>query len=135
MEEVDVFGVRIPGTDRVYFLSVMGMLGEWTAISAYRGLEGLAGFYKLQDQGDVLPPETILTVPHFMLSFREREGLSPEQLESIKSSGISFRGDGNWLPWRWSTVRNTKRKFPRQKWRLCSGCPRVVPSYNWSWPS
>ena len=96
MEEADVFGVRIPGTDRVYFLSVMGALGEWTAISAYRGLEGLSGFYKLHEEGDVLPPETILTVPHLMLSFREREGLSPEQLANIKSSGISFRGNGNW---------------------------------------
>ena len=68
MEEVDIFGVRIPGSDRVYYLSVMGKLGEWTAISAYRGLVGLTGFYRIQDQGDVLPPETILTVPNLMLS-------------------------------------------------------------------
>ena len=96
MDEVDVFGVRIPDSDRVYFLSVMGKLGSWTAISAYRGLEGLAGFYSMQDQGDILPPETILTVPHLMLSFRERDGLSKEQLDSIKSSGLAFRGTGNW---------------------------------------
>lgn len=96
MEEVDIFGVRIPETKLIYFISVMGNLGEFTAISAYRGLAGLSGFYNIQDLGDALPPETILTVPHFMLSFIDREDLSPEQLASIRSSGHSFRGAGNW---------------------------------------
>jgi len=96
MEEVDIFGVRIPESGQIYFISVMGKLGEFTAISAYRGLEGLAGFNNIQDQGNGLPPETILTVPHFMLSFTDREDLSPEQLASVKSSGLTFRGAGNW---------------------------------------
>ena len=48
----------------------------------------------IQDQGDLLPPETILTIHHIMLSFTDRQNLSPEQLTSIKSAGLPFRGAG-----------------------------------------
>ncbi len=94
--EVDLFGIQIPGTDRLYFISVMGHNGEFTAISAYRGYEGLAGFYDLQQYGDRLPAETILTIPHLMLSFQDREELEKADLDAIGQSGGTFRGKGNW---------------------------------------
>ncbi|MEX2370188.1 MAG: hypothetical protein WD578_04200 [Bacteroidales bacterium] len=94
--EVDLFGIQIPGTDRVYFISVMGHNGEFTAISAYRGYEGLAGFYELQQNGEKLPPETILTIPHLMLSFQDREDLEKADLDAIGQSGGTFSGKGNW---------------------------------------
>ena len=96
MYESEIFGVTVPGTDRTCFISVMGADGEFFAISAYRGKKGLSQFYNFLDNAETMPPETILTIPHFMLSFIDREDLSPEQLESIKSSGVPFRGKGNW---------------------------------------
>lgn len=96
MMETDVFGVAIPGSDRSWFVSVMGSNGEFTALSAYKGSHGLHGFFMLQDRRDALPPETILTIPHLMLSFTDRGELSQEQLETIKTAGIAFRGTGNW---------------------------------------
>lgn len=94
--ESDVFGVKIPNTDRIYFVSIMGSGGEFQAISAYRGTKALGQFNQLQNEEETVPPETILTIPHIMLSFTDRENLSPEQLASIKSTGLKFRGAGIW---------------------------------------
>jgi hypothetical protein len=96
MYETDIFGVKIPGTDRIYFVSVMGSEGEFFAVSAYRGRQGLAQFLEFQEYADTMPPETILTIPHLMLSFTDREELDRQQLASIHSSGLKFRGAGNW---------------------------------------
>ena len=96
MHETDLFGVKMPGTERVYFVSVMGAEGRFYALSAYKGYEGLAQFLNLHEHADTMPPETILTIPHLTLSFTDRETLSREQLEPIKRSGVRFRGKGEW---------------------------------------
>ncbi len=96
MYETDLFGVKIPGNDRVYFVSVMGADGRFFALSAYKGYEGLAQFLNFHEHAGTMPPETILTIPHLMLSFTDREMLSREHLESIKLSGVKFRGKGEW---------------------------------------
>ena len=96
MYETDLFGVKIPETGRVYFVSVMGSEGAFFALSAYKGYEGLMQFFDFQEHADTMPPETILTIPHLMLSFTNREELSVEHLASIKEAGLSFRGKGNW---------------------------------------
>ena len=96
MYETDLFGVKIPGTDRIYFISVMGAEGEYFALAAYKGYQGVGQFMKFQENADEMPPETILTLPHLMLSFTDREALDREQLEAIKKSGVRFRGRGKW---------------------------------------
>ncbi|MCK5201566.1 MAG: hypothetical protein KAR21_24600, partial [Spirochaetales bacterium] len=104
MYESELFGVKIPGTDRVYFISIMGSEGAFFAMSAYKGYQGLSQFLEftnvspdgVQEHADFLPPETILTIPHLMLSFTDREELSGEHLSTIKESGVTFRGRGNW---------------------------------------
>jgi hypothetical protein len=47
MEETDVFGFQDPESGGLGFVSVMGKLGEFHAISVYRGVEGLYGWRKL----------------------------------------------------------------------------------------
>jgi len=96
MYESEVFGVKIPGTDRIYFVSVMGAEGQFEAIAAYRGRQGLAQFFQFQEEVETMPPETIFTIPHLMLSFTDRNELDREQLDSIRSTGLKFRGAGNW---------------------------------------
>jgi hypothetical protein len=46
--------------------------------------------------GTLLLPETLLTIPHLMLSYTDRERLSKENMDSIKRSGMTFRGKGKW---------------------------------------
>ena len=96
MYEGDLFGVKIPGTDRIYFMSIMGANGEFLALSAYKGYQGLFQFLELLDNPESSPPETLLTIPHLMLSFMDREALSDKHLAAIKRSGVRFRGRGNW---------------------------------------
>ena len=109
--ENEVFGVQVPGTDRIYFVSVMGYEGEFEALSFYKGHEGLVGFLEFSAEAERishlgLPPESTLpatmlgggpmTIPHLMLSFADREELGKEDLAAIKKSGIRFRGRGQW---------------------------------------
>ncbi len=96
MFESDVFGVRIPETGSIYFISIMGSREEFFAVSAYRDVRALAQFWQFQEGDDDPEPVTFLTIPQIMLSFTDRENLSPGQLASIKSAGIPFRGKGRW---------------------------------------
>ncbi len=55
MYETDLFGVKIPGTDRVYFISIMGAEGAFFALSAYKGYPGFPQFFEFHEHADFLP--------------------------------------------------------------------------------
>ena len=95
LRETDIFGVRMPG-GQTWYISVMGRNGEFTAVAAYKGIEGLAGFYQIQDHAESIPETTILTIPHVLLSFNDREELDKEALEAVRKSGVTVRGKGRW---------------------------------------
>ncbi len=94
--ETDLFGVQMPGSDRIYFISVMGANGKYTALAAYKGYEGLFRFINFLENVDHLPMETLMTIPHLILSFTDRKDMDKENLTAIKKSGLSFRGKGKW---------------------------------------
>jgi len=109
--EEDLFGVQVPGTDLVYYVSVMGSEGEFKALSFYKGSEGLTDFLEFSANVDQLSDPELseegmlrastmignpICIPHLMLSFTDREELEKEDLAAIKKSGKSFRGKGNW---------------------------------------
>jgi hypothetical protein len=109
--EDDLFGVQVPGTDLVYYVSVMGSEGEFRALSFYKGNEGLTDYLEFSANVDQLShPELSekgmlrastmignpICIPHLMLSFMDREELERQDLAAIKKSGNSFRGKGNW---------------------------------------
>jgi hypothetical protein len=109
--ESDLFGVQVPGTDLVYYVSVMGSEGEFRALSFYKGSEGLTDFLEfssivdqlsrpeLSEEGMLRASTMIgnpICIPHLMLSFMDREELGRQDLAAIKKSGKSFRGKGNW---------------------------------------
>lgn len=96
LHETDIFGVRIPGTDRIYFVSVMGSNQEFFAISAYKGYESFFKFFELQEKEDKVQPNEILTIHHLMLSFLDCEEMEKTELEAIRKSGESFSGKKSW---------------------------------------
>ena len=49
MEETDVFGFQDPESGALGFVSVMGRLGEFQAISVYRGVGGLYGWRNFEE--------------------------------------------------------------------------------------
>ncbi|MGM0529584.1 MAG: DUF7309 domain-containing protein [Bacteroidota bacterium] len=102
MKETDIFGIKIPGTTRNYFISVMGSLGEVTAITAYKGERALQMFWRLQEEDTGYLSSSfaaacrIFTIPQIMLDFVEEENLEPEEIERIKSSGGKTVEDKIW---------------------------------------
>jgi hypothetical protein len=100
MDEDDIFGFRIPETGELGFVSVMGTLGEHYAIAIYRGIEGLDGFWKMQEFGPKLTPEFVLQVPQLQLSFEDREMITNEDRSIMKTLGLKFRGAQAWPQFR-----------------------------------
>jgi hypothetical protein len=100
MEEDDLFGFQMPGTGELGFISVMGALGEHYSIAIYQGIEGLDGFWKMQNLGPKLTPEFILQVPQLQLSFEDREIITTEDRAVMKSLGLKFRGANAWPQFR-----------------------------------
>jgi hypothetical protein len=96
MFESDIFGVHIPNTDRIYFISIMGSGADFPAIAAYRGPRALHQFWQLVELEDMARPEDLLLIPHILLSFTSQSELTKEQNSSIKSSGLKFRGAASW---------------------------------------
>lgn len=94
--ETDIFGVKMPGSGTTWFISVMGGLGEYFAIAAYKDYEGLFGFYGIKEQESSAYATNLFTVPHLLISFTDRDELSKKDIDAITKSGISFRGKGQW---------------------------------------
>jgi len=46
MEESDIFGLQMPGTSHVCYVSVMGLLGEHLAVSVYLEEVSADGFHR-----------------------------------------------------------------------------------------
>jgi hypothetical protein len=92
MDEAQVFGVRPAGGD-IAFVSVMGLLGQHFAISAYLGAEGLSGFLALEEADDSEDAgDRLLEIPQLQASFEARRALQKQDLETIRALGLAPRG-------------------------------------------
>ena len=100
MEESDIFGIQMPDTKDLGFISVMGMLGEHFAMAVYQGAKGLGGFWNIHSQGHHISPEVVLQVPQLQASFEDREMISKEDREVIKKLGRIYRGAKGWPQFR-----------------------------------
>ncbi len=100
MEESDIFGIQIPETGDLGFVSVMGMLGEHFAVAVYQGAKGLGGFWNMHSLGPELTPEFALQVPQLQASFEDRDLIAKEDREVMKKLGLKFRGVKAWPQFR-----------------------------------
>lgn len=96
MSEADLFGVQDPETGEVYYVSVMGELGEHFAVAAYPGAEGLNGFWTMNQGILEQSPEVYVLVPQLQASFEDRSTLSEQDRQLIKALGYKFRGKQAW---------------------------------------
>ncbi len=95
MEETDVFGFQDPESGALGFISVMGKLGEFQAISVYRGVEGLYGWRNFAEllQIDANSEEAhdmVFEIPQLQLAFGPSTMLEKRDREIIKASGFKF---------------------------------------------
>ncbi len=109
MEEGDIFGVENPETGEIGFVSLMGALGEHTALAVYLGAEGLYGFLDLDEEELLIDPFELVEIPQLQVSFEDRDVLEKRDRDEIRKLGLKFRGAGNYplfrsmgsgfLPW------------------------------------
>jgi hypothetical protein len=100
MNEDDIFGFKLPGTETLGFVSVMGTLGEHLSIAVYLGARGLNGFWQMQELGPRLTPEFVLQVPQIQGSFEDREDITAEDRKVMKQLSLKFRGGQAWPQFR-----------------------------------
>ncbi|MBK8901761.1 MAG: hypothetical protein IPM53_11295 [Anaerolineaceae bacterium] len=94
LEEDEVFGVQNPETGQIGFVSIMGSLGEHLSIAVYLGEEALYNFWLVHEQA--VSPERILEVPQLQASFEDRNELTRQDRNLIKSLGLKYRGRQAW---------------------------------------
>lgn len=100
MEEGDIFGIQMPETGELGFVSVMGALGEHFAVAVYQGARGLGGFWNMQSKGPKLSPEIVLQVPQLQAAFEDRDLISKEDRDVMKQLGLKYRGANAWPQFR-----------------------------------
>ena len=100
MEEDDIFGIQMPETGDLGFVSVMGALGEHLAIAVYQGIKGLSGFWQMHAKGPKLTAEFVLQIPQLQASFEDRDLISKEDREVMKKLGLKYRGAQAWPQFR-----------------------------------
>ena len=94
--ETDIFAIKLPGSGREFFFSVMGSLGEMFAISFYEGERAIYKFFELQDTDLSYHPTTILSIPHFMISWEKRGEMEPNQASILEKLGVQYPGENVW---------------------------------------
>lgn len=100
MEEDDIFGIQVPETGELGFVSVMGTLGEHLAVAVYQGVKGLGGFWQMHSIGPKLTPEIALQIPQLQASFEDRDLIEKEDRDVMKQLGLKFRGAKAWPQFR-----------------------------------
>jgi len=98
MAETDVFGVQDPDTSEIGFVSVMGGMGEYTAIAVYRGPEGLQGWLDFEAALELDPEiadagRLLLEIPHLHLSFADPHMFEKRDRDLLKGVGLKFAGN------------------------------------------
>ncbi len=94
--ESDVFGIRLPGSGPDVFVSVMGANKEVYALAFYLGVSAMHAFSQLQDPENNFHPSTLLSIPHILLSWDDKNALDPLQAAILKQCNRSYRGKQVW---------------------------------------
>lgn len=85
--------------DHIAFAVILGKGGECYGVSIYENLEGFNDFLMLCDQKSLNVTQTYASMNQNNLTcyWGNRDDLSKEQYQTIKSLGYKFRGKNQWL--------------------------------------
>lgn len=106
-DEVDVFGVKSPDSDKEYFISIMGAEDISYSLAAYEGREALYKFWNLHMLGDKSNPSYLMSIPHLMITLEDLDFMNDDQVRKLKKLGVKSRKDK--LP---NLVKMTPGLFP-----------------------
>jgi hypothetical protein len=96
MDETDIFGVELPGTNLLGFVSVMGARGEYFAVSVYLGEDTLGTFWNIHHDDSTADDDAVMEMRQIMASFEDRGDLEKKDHDIIRRLGLKFRGKKSW---------------------------------------
>lgn len=98
LHEDQMFGVVNPEDGEVGYCSVMGNLGQHLALAVYLGVEGLGSYFTLRDaeEGTYDVIDAYIDQKSLQASFEDREILTDQDRQVIRSLGLKFRGRQAW---------------------------------------
>lgn len=95
MDDEQVFGVEDPATGEIAWCCVLGGAGEIEGLVAYLGDAGFDQWRRMQ-AGAYRQDESLFGQDALVLTFGDRESLSPEERDDLKSRGVPCRGRRAW---------------------------------------
>jgi hypothetical protein len=95
-DENDIFGVQIPASNRIYFISIVGDENDSNIdIIAYRGASALYGFYEYYMNPNKRDADRLI-MPHLLLRLSNRDSTTQYIRDIYKQLGHKFRGKHAW---------------------------------------
>ena len=91
-----MIGVRVPGSDEIWYCTIMGYLGEHLAVTACRGEKGLAVIQAMESHDGVNPMARMLALEAISVSFEDKKDLAPPDLYLYSRSKKNFKGPRVW---------------------------------------
>lgn len=93
MSEIDFFGVRVPPSRDLVFVSVMGELGEHLAVAVYPDTRAPGDLLDMcRDEFQLA--HRLLEIPQVQLSFEDRDFLDREDRAVLEGLNLSGRHRG-----------------------------------------
>ncbi|MDR1307212.1 MAG: hypothetical protein LBK74_06540 [Treponema sp.] len=93
--DMDLVCIELPGMKEPVFCSVMGRNGECYGIGVYPGLQSVSGLLRIAENNDS-SSYVLSYLDCLSCYFGDRDELFPDERETIKKLGLSFRGKNNW---------------------------------------
>ncbi len=99
--DMDLITIQPRNINEPVFVSAMGRIGECFGIGVYPGYDSINSLFDLADAN----MEEMVANPMYyqnclMCYYGSRDELSPKEREIIKSLGLKFRGENNWIYFR-----------------------------------
>jgi hypothetical protein len=97
MGDEELFAVRNPETGETAYCCVMGQMGEFLGMAAYRGADGLETFFQIQS-GQISPddPDILYLQKALLVSYEDRDEIGDEDYDVMRGLGLRFRGKNRW---------------------------------------
>ncbi|MHC1742213.1 MAG: hypothetical protein AB9873_04160 [Syntrophobacteraceae bacterium] len=99
VDDTDLFGVQDPESGEIAWCSVMGGLGQFYALGAYLGSEGLDTYLRIASR-EATEEEALFQSKMLMASFEDRNSVDAEDRKIIKQLGLKLRGRNGWVVFR-----------------------------------
>lgn len=90
LKETDYFGIRLPGSGRNYFVSIVGNNSNMCGLSFYKEDLSFMDFWEMRKQNIETPPESIFLIDQIVVSWHDQGVVEPDQQEILDALEINY---------------------------------------------